>query len=98
VIQLAGNRVEVSGALTLDTATAVLRAGEDALATVLAQSDTAVFDLAQVTAVDSAALAVVFAWVRRAEALERRITLTNPPQGLLSLASVYGASELLPLA
>jgi phospholipid transport system transporter-binding protein len=57
-----------------------------------------VFDLAAVSDVDSSGLAVVFAWVRAAQARGRSIRIANPPQNLLSLAEVYGVAELLPLA
>ncbi len=93
-MQSAGNRVEIGGALTLDTATAALASGRAALA----NHDAAVVDLSKVEQVDSAGLAIIFAWLRDAQAAKRQLILSNPPQQLLSLAAVYGVSELLPLA
>jgi phospholipid transport system transporter-binding protein len=89
------NAIEIGGALTLDGATAVLQEGSAALA---ASSGDVVFDLGKVGAVDSSALAVAFAWLREAHAAGRNLVFTRPPQQLLSLAAVYGVSDMLPLA
>jgi phospholipid transport system transporter-binding protein len=48
--------------------------------------------------VDSAALAVVFAWLRDAHSAKRTLSFASVPQQLVSLAAVYGVSDLLPLA
>ena len=93
---MSSSRVEIDGTLTLDSATATLQRGRTALAGMSAGD--AIFDLGQVGAVDSAALAVVFAWLRDAQATGRNLTFAHPPQQLLSLAAVYGVSDLLPLA
>ncbi|MDE2600156.1 MAG: STAS domain-containing protein [Rhodocyclaceae bacterium] len=87
--------IEIGGALTLDGATAALQRGSVALA---ASSGDAVFDLGRVGAVDSSALAVVFAWLREAHVAGRSLVFSRPPQQLLSLAAVYGVSDMLPLA
>lgn len=92
---MSGEPIEISGALTLDGATAVLQKGRAALA---ASSGDAVFDLEKISAVDSSALAVVFAWLREAGAAKRRLTFVHLPQQLLSLAAVYGVGDLLPQA
>ena len=55
------------------------------------------FDLANLAAVDSASVAVLLAWQRAALAKGLRLRLANPPKSLLSLASLYGVSELLSL-
>ena len=90
------NHVEIGGALTLDGASAALKVGRDALAAMPAGD--AVFDLGQVSIVDSAALAIVFAWLRDAKAAQRKLRFVRLTQQLLSLAAVYGVSELLPQA
>ncbi len=92
-----GNRVIVEGAMNLSTATALLEAGAQAIAKGNG-GDNKLFDLAAVTEVDSSGLAVVFGWVRAAKSSNRSLQLTNSPQGLLSMADVYGVSDLLPLA
>ena len=55
------------------------------------------FDLAAVTEVDSSCIAVIFGWLREAERQGKTMRITHPPQDLLSLAEVYGVTELLPL-
>jgi phospholipid transport system transporter-binding protein len=43
-------------------------------------------------------LSVVLAWLRTAGARGLTLRLANPPANLVSLASLYGVAELLPLA
>ena len=93
MIKQAGNLAEVDGAMTLPGATALLAEG-----VTLISRTTKIFDLAAVAEVDSSALAVLFGWMREAQRLGKSIQVSNPPQDLLSLAEVYGVSELLPLA
>jgi phospholipid transport system transporter-binding protein len=93
---MSGNRVEIGGSLTLDGATAVLEFGRTALAQLPAGD--AEFDLGAVSGADSAGLAVVFAWLRDAQAAQRALVFSRPPQQLISLAAVYGVSDMLPLA
>ena len=54
------------------------------------------FDLAAVTDMDSSCLAVIFGWMRAARDAGKVVRLLNPPRNLLSLAEVYGVSDLLP--
>lgn len=55
-------------------------------------------DLEQVTEADSSALGVLFGLLRTAGACGKRISVANPPPGLISLAALYGVSDSLPLA
>lgn len=63
----------------------------------LADAET-LFDLAAVTEVDSSSIAVIFGWLRAARRQGKALRIVHPPQELLSLADVYGVTELLPLA
>jgi phospholipid transport system transporter-binding protein len=54
-------------------------------------------DLAAVSAVDSAALALLINAQRRAQSCGQRLRIANPPASLLSLAHLYGAEHLLSL-
>jgi phospholipid transport system transporter-binding protein len=92
MIQLEGNSLRISGAMTLREATALLADG----CTALRQGAT-VFDLSAVETVDSSAIAVVFGWLRAARAGGGNMRIEHPPQDFLSLAEVYGVVELLPL-
>lgn len=93
MIREAGDRIEVSGAMTLASAKVLLESGSS----LLTRNDT-VFDLSDVNEVDSSGLTVVFGWVRAASRQGRQVRISNPPQNLLSLAALYGVTELLPLA
>lgn len=93
MIRVAGDCLAVDGAMTLPNASALLAEGLEALT-----RDSAVFDLAAVSEVDSSSIAVVFGWMREARRLGKNLRVVNPPQDMLSLATVYGVSELLPLA
>jgi phospholipid transport system transporter-binding protein len=91
MIRIAGDSVEVSGSMTMSDAAALLAEGEAAIA-----SSSATFDLAAVTDLDSSSLAVVFGWMRAAQAGGKSLRLLNPPPNLLSLAAVYDVADLLP--
>ncbi|MBI3140856.1 MAG: STAS domain-containing protein [Rhodocyclales bacterium] len=92
MIRDAGDRIEVSGALTLAHARRLLEAGSAQLT-----RPENVFDLAGVEELDSSGLTVVFGWVRAAQRQGKTVRIANPPQNLLSLAELYGVTELLPL-
>ncbi|HQR03728.1 MAG: STAS domain-containing protein [Proteobacteria bacterium] len=85
--------IRVEGAMTLTQAKALLDQGVAALA-----AGEGVVDMAQVTEVDSSALAVVFGWMRAAQARGMQLRLDNLPPEMLSLAEVYGVRDLLPVA
>ncbi len=91
MIRVAGDRVEVSGPMTMAGAAVLLAEGEAAIV-----ANASVFDLAAVTEMDSSCLAVIFGWMRAARDSGKVVQLFNPPQNLLSLAEVYGVSDLLP--
>ncbi|MCX7179002.1 MAG: STAS domain-containing protein [Proteobacteria bacterium] len=93
MIRANGNRIEVSGAMTLPGAAELLAEGNAALAEV-----DALFDLAEVTAVDSSCIAVIFGWLRNAQQAGKTLRIVHPPKELLSLAELYGVTALLPLA
>ncbi|MDR3213263.1 MAG: STAS domain-containing protein [Azoarcus sp.] len=80
--------VKLEGELTLHTVAASLErpipAGDFAL------------DLSGVTRVDSAALALLLAWLRRAKASGSKIELRVLPGALDALARLYGIDPLLP--
>jgi phospholipid transport system transporter-binding protein len=79
-------------ALTMNNAKAALEAGLAAI-----RSGETQFDLGRVTAVDSAAVATLFAWQRAAAQQGAALSFSNFPPSLRSLADLYGVSELLDL-
>jgi phospholipid transport system transporter-binding protein len=62
----------------------------------IAQGDHA-FDLAAVTEVDTAAIALLLEWQRQAVAGGGRLALTGVPADIASLAGLYGVDDLLDL-
>ncbi|MDD2700851.1 MAG: STAS domain-containing protein [Sideroxydans sp.] len=89
MIKFEGNRMLVSGPLTLETAR------EASLAEFPAGLDVSIVDLADVTAVDSSALGVLMQWSRLHAG---KLEFINIPQNLRSLAELYDVSAMLAMA
>ncbi|TJZ79112.1 STAS domain-containing protein [Chitiniphilus eburneus] len=81
----------LSGVLTL--ATAARRLDEPVIA-----GESVTLDLSGVEHADSAALGLLLAWQRRAQAAGTALQIVGAPEGLLQLARVYGVAELLPFS
>ena len=92
MIRRDGERMLVSGPLTLASVTAALREGSAAIG-----EGASKVDLGEVGEVDSSALALLLAWLREAKRLKRDISFANLPQGLTTIARLYGVHDLLPL-
>jgi phospholipid transport system transporter-binding protein len=78
------------GSLTMDCVANVLEASTE-----VPLPATGVVDLERVEAVDSAGIALLLAWKRRAAAEGKPMTFTHIPPSLASLAQLYGVGELL---
>jgi phospholipid transport system transporter-binding protein len=91
MIRREGERLVVSGSLTLANVAAALREGNAAIG-----EDVRTVDLAEVGELDSSALALLLAWLREAKRLNRSLAFANLPQGLTTIARLYGVAELLP--
>lgn len=91
MIRRDGERMLVSGALTLATAAEALRAGNTAIG-----DGARSIDLAGVGELDSSALALLLAWMREARRRNRELVFSNLPQGLTTIAALYGVADLLP--
>lgn len=97
MIQIEGERIIISGPLTLDTAREMSGA--------LFSADTQqggqlerVVDLAQVDAVDSSAVSVLLQWSRQARDNNVKISFINLPPNLHSLAKLYDVAEVLAIS
>ena len=88
-----GNIVRVSGRLTIDTAVDWFSKG----ISLPDGSRELVVDLAQVEAVDSSAVSLMLVWLRTAQSKNVKLSFINTPENLLSLASLYGVADSLPL-
>ena len=93
VVRKEGERLRVSGALTLATVAAALEQGNAAIA-----EGARTIDLGEVGELDSSALALLLAWLREAKRKGRALEFANLPQGLTTIASLYGVAELLSAA
>ncbi|MSQ62727.1 MAG: STAS domain-containing protein [Betaproteobacteria bacterium] len=91
MIRREGERVLVSGPLTLASVAAVLGEGNAAIG-----QGARTVDLGEVGELDSSALALLLAWSREAKRLKRDIFFANLPKGLTTIARLYGVAELLP--
>ena len=93
MIRREGDRMIVSGALTLASVAAALREGNAAIG-----EGVRTVDLGEVGELDSSALALLLAWLREARRRNRDLSFTNLPQGLTTIARLYGVAGLLPAA
>ena len=80
-----------ASSLTVDNARSVLSEGLQAIA-----SGQHVIDFSGLTAVDSAAVAVLLSWQRAAKAKSIALSFVNLPEMLQRLTDLYGVAGLLP--
>ncbi|PKO37276.1 MAG: hypothetical protein CVU33_14080 [Betaproteobacteria bacterium HGW-Betaproteobacteria-6] len=93
MIERETGRLVVKVPLVMANARGLLEAGRSAL-----QPGEQVFDFSEVTEADSSALAVMLGWLRAAELSRSTVKFAQIPKGVVSLAELYGVTELLPLA
>jgi phospholipid transport system transporter-binding protein len=93
VIRREEGRIVLSGPVTLANVAQVLEEGRRHLA-----EGAATVDLAEVSELDSSALALLLAWLREARAAGRTIRFANLPESLQTIARLYGVQDLLPAA
>ena len=92
MIRREGERMVVSGALTFASVAAVLREGSAVI-----RQGVRTVDLGEVGELDSSALALMLAWMREAKQQNRDLQFANLPQGLTTIARLYGVADLLPV-
>ena len=93
MIRREGPRMLVSGAVTLANVTTLLDEGRRHLA-----EGVQTVDLAEVSEMDSALLALLLAWLRDAKARDQSIAFTNAPASLVTIARLYGVDRLIPVS
>ena len=86
-----GDRLVLTGRLTMSTVPGLYEAGLQQLA-----DDDLLVDFSKVEAVDSSAVSMLLCWARAAEIKKRSLRVTGLPDGLMSLANLYGVSEMMP--
>jgi phospholipid transport system transporter-binding protein len=90
MIRREGARMALDGPVTLANVAEVLEEGRRHL-----EEGVESVDLAGVTEMDSALLALLLAWLRDAKARNRDLALANPPAALRTIARLYGVETLL---
>jgi len=97
MIKRDGSRIVLSGPVTLASVAAVLAEGRPHFDEARRRQDEGVrtVDLAGVTEMDSALLALLLEWVRIARHRERPLEIVNPPESLRTIARLYGVDGLL---
>ena len=93
MIRRDGRRMVLGGPVTLANVAAVLEEGQRHL-----DEGVRTVDLGEVTEMDSSLLAALLAWMRDARSKERELAFANLPEGLQTIARLYGVERLLPLA
>lgn len=91
MIEKQGTRLVVSGAMTMQTVKALMAESAAMFADAELQ-----MDLQQVTDVDSAAVSLLFEWLRQAQSRKASLKFANMPATLVSLAALYGVDDLIP--
>lgn len=91
MIRREGERACVEGPVTLANVTRVLAEGYAEL-----RSGARIVDLGGVTEIDSSLLAALLAWLRDARSRNAPLVFARLPEGLTTIARLYGVAELLP--
>ena len=92
MIQRRGNRLFVTAPMVQANVNALLAAG-----TACFTARLHVVDLSVVPKADSSALAVLFAWIRQADAQGKQLRFANLTSGMQALANLYGVTGILPI-
>ena len=84
------NRLKLAGAVVIDSARQLLEDGRG----YCVANDVAV-DFSGVTELDSSALALFLEYRRAAESAGKRVSVSNLPASLKTLADLYGVTDLI---
>lgn len=96
MIERTGNRLQVSGDVTMDTVTALFKEGLNISLNGTADNGVIV-DFARLGKVDSSAVSLMLAWLRETHRSNASLKFANVPVNLSSLANLYGVAELFNL-
>ena len=90
MMQREGERLLLSGAVTLGNVAALLDEGRRHIGEGVRR-----VDLGAVTELDSALLALLLAWLREARAHDATLEFERPPEALRTIARLYGVDTLI---
>ena len=85
-----GDNYRIQGQITIANANALLMEGLS-----LFVRDGLVVDLSQLEEVDSSAVSLVLEWMREAQRNHRKLSFSNLPDNLKSLATLYSVLDLI---
>jgi len=91
-MQREGTTLKLSGPVTLANVAQVLEEGLQQI-----RDGAHTIDLREVTELDSSLLAMLLAWLREAKRRNSEVAFANLPQGLETIAQLYGVEGLLPV-
>lgn len=97
MITLEGDRLQVTGNVTIATVSALFGAGLKTRENGKVSGDMVV-DFAKLEKVDSSAVSLMLAWLREAKRNKVNLRFIHVPGNLMSLAKLYGVAELLTLS
>jgi phospholipid transport system transporter-binding protein len=89
-LQVSGGRWRVAGTLSMDTVESI-----HVTSAAISMPQDGVIDLAAVDRVDSAGVALVLSWARRATNEGKPLVFAGIPASMRALAKLYGVEELL---
>ena len=84
------NQLKIAGAVIIDRARTLLEGGRG-----YCVADDVTLDFSGVEEVDSSALALIFEYRRTAESAGKRVSVSNLPASLKTLADLYGVTDLI---
>lgn len=93
MIERTGNRLQVSGDVTMATVNALFKEGLN-LSLNGAADNGVIVDFARLGKVDSSAVSLMLAWLRETQRSNASLKFANVPANLSSLANLYGVAEL----
>jgi phospholipid transport system transporter-binding protein len=85
--------LQLSGSVTIATANKLFNEGLKAQA-----GSSLVIDCGRLEKVDSSAVSLMLVWLREAQRSQVNLRFTNVPANLMSLATLYGVSDLMALS
>lgn len=85
------NRWQLFGELLCDDANTILQESES----IQIEGTQLTIDFSAVTDIDTASIALMLAWQRRAKAEFCEIVFVNVPEGIKSLALLYGVEDFI---
>jgi phospholipid transport system transporter-binding protein len=92
VIKREGERLLLSGPLTLETVKSLYDEGLQS-----SGKTSLTVDMSGVEAVDSSAVSLLLVWLREAKHSNVNLHFSHVPDNLLVLASLYGVADLIPM-